>query len=276
MMNDRLALALICFVLLGSCMCVEQETSVPETISPEISQSQQTGADQELGVGPYDQILLCSKYPAIYLMFSEMLRARGYSFHTLDPSRELDAELLSNYGILVVDNRDFSGSEISLIENWITSGGSALFIASIPGSQEKNIILNSFGVQINIGYIEDPVNEERYGGKTSGQYVFFYTEYILDHPITEDIYRIEYFSDQSSFRILSGSGFEVIVFGEESAYDVYYTHSPPLIAVCASEGGRIVVSTNIFSGTGEGVNTIGKGSNQLLAYQIVKWLAWKS
>ena len=275
MVDDRLTFCSVFLVFLVSCMCVEQETYAPETVSPETSQAPQAEIDKELSVGSYDQILLCSKNPGSYQVFSEMLRAKGFSFHTLDPGREIGAELLSEYGILVIDNRDFSSNEILLIEKWVISGGSALFIASIPGIQEKNMILSSFGIQINMGYIDDPIHEKRYGGTTSGYYVFFYTEYILNHPISKDIHQIEYFSDQSSFRILSDSKFTVVVFGEESAYDNYHTHSPPLVAVCTFEGGRIVVSTNIFYGTGKNVNTIGRGSNQLFAYQILKWLAWK-
>ena len=273
----------VCIILVILCMCIEEEYTPKTTSFSPTTQSKQTTTQapqttmpsQQVSVGSYNNILLCDKNPSLFQALSEMLRGKGYSFHTLDSKREIDAELLSEYGILLINCRDLTSSEILLIEQWINRGGSALFITSYSKRQDKNMILSSFGVQINDGYVEDSINEKRYYSSSGGYYAFFFTQNILDHPITRDIDEIQYFSNCSSLKILSASEFTAVVYGEESAYDSHYTHSPPLVAVYSSGGGRIIVSIDVFTGSGKGINTIGRGENQLFAYQMIQWLARK-
>lgn len=112
-----------------------------------------------LGVDNWDDL---SAYPGYYEEWRNELVNRSYTFDKLYPSASGNFTLdrLSKYDLLVVvlPDLNYSTSELNVISNWVSSGGSLLVMGENPtspfldGNERINLLLAGYDLEMNLTY----------------------------------------------------------------------------------------------------------------------------
>jgi hypothetical protein len=228
----------------------------------------------ELTVGSYRSVLLLNLSPPYYSDAVEMLQGYGYSVESQQGATSIGQEVLADYGIVIVEGGYLSADGISLLEEWVRSGGSALFLADpgLSARTELNSLLSPlYGIKVNNDQVKDPDHLFTYAAENG-----ITTTVTLEHPITQGISELAFFTvDGLPSLNISDGRTTVIVEGEEESFSVLYSHNPPLAAAAEHAGGRVVV----VSGSQDrnyhtfGDRSLALADNEAFLSNIIGWLA---
>jgi hypothetical protein len=225
-----------------------------------------------VSVGPYDSVLVIGMDKSLNSLV-DTLQGAGFAVHTL--SGLLTPDVVSRYGVILFCNRlGLGDGEVALLKDWIRAGGGAMFLhigwgsAHNPSGQSwreaANAVLSSVaGIKVDDSGIQDPKNEA-WGGR-------LFTRQIHAHPATDGVRTVVFDDNDSSVTPINPNDPRIVILvrSEEDAYNDYYTHKPPIAVAAEVNDGRVIAIGCRAALAGD----IGMGDNQLLALQVVEWLA---
>lgn len=229
-----------------------------------------------LNVGPYRSILLVNLDTPYYANAIKTLEARGYTVDSRHGATPFDEEVLEEYGIVVLEGGYLTGDKIPLLNEWVRSGGSALFLAE-PGlsslTQFNGILSPLYGVAVNDDQVKDPDHLFVYATQNG-----ITTTAILEHPITNGVSELQFFTEDGLPSLtVTDDETATLVEGEIEAFSAIYGQSPPLAAAGEHAGGRVVVvcGSNDKNSRTFGDRCLSLADNGLFLSNIVDWLAHK-
>ena len=240
-----------------------------------------------------------------YKPFAQVAKNDGYKVEAL--SGIVTADKLSFADVYVVanaagsneagDSPAFTPEECTIIEQWVTKGGSLLLIADhFPFGSAAQVLGDKFGLHFQGGSVQDSMHYDTASDNES-QLVFSKQNGLLvEHPITEGISKVISFTGQSikcmdtcfAFMVLSPSAYDleatskVIQDGNDTRVEVNYVNPSSAFGrtqgVALSHGnGRVVAMGEAALLTAQKMKELKFGmnyhpENKQLLLNILHWL----